>query len=303
MYIEEYKIDVMNESIALGIDIGGSHITAALVNVTTGTVFTETCVRSRVDSHESADEIISIWKNVINEAFSKMPIAEKRIGIAMPGPFDYEKGISLIKGVDKYESLYGLNLKERLADALNINKQNISFSNDAACFLQGEVTYGAVNGFNSVVGVTLGSGAGSACYFNGTVEEGNLWRLPFRDATVDEYLSTRWFIKRYFEITGQVINDVKALCELVPQDSNAVQIFNEFGNNLGNALHAFIKDNKPEVVIIGGNISKSWDLFIDEARKVLKAKGILISIEKASLGEDAALLGAVAFGKNILTEV
>lgn len=291
----------MNNSIALGVDIGGSHIVAALIDVKTGVVLENTCVRNSVNSHGTLDEIIDVWKNVISEAFTKKTLTEKKIGIAMPGPFDYEQGISFIKGVDKYEALYGFNLKQFLAESLGVSMHNIIFTNDAACFLQGEVTYGAGKNLNSVIGITLGTGAGSACYFNGIVEEGTLWKLPFGNSTADDYLSTRWFIRRYYELTGRAIKDVKALSDLVPSDDFAVQVFKEFGSNLGKALYEFIKQKTPEAVVIGGNICNTWSLFIDETILTLKKQGISIALIKASLGENAALLGAVKSYNSILT--
>ncbi|HRP57404.1 hypothetical protein, partial [Agriterribacter sp.] len=65
------------------------------------------------------------------------------MGIAMPGPFDYEKGISYITGLHKYEYLYGLNVKELLAAELNIPLGNIRMMNDAAAYLAGELKAGA----------------------------------------------------------------------------------------------------------------------------------------------------------------
>ena len=52
----------------------------------------------------------------------------------MPGPFDYEEGISYIAGNDKYEAFYGLNVKNMLADELKIKPSNILMKNDASCF-------------------------------------------------------------------------------------------------------------------------------------------------------------------------
>ncbi len=60
----------------------------------------------------------------------------------MPGPFDYEKGISFIKDQNKYESLYGLNVKEMMAERLGVSTDHIRLMNDAGCFLQGEVMGG-----------------------------------------------------------------------------------------------------------------------------------------------------------------
>ena len=75
----------------------------------------------------------------LNNAKLFIHILSPKIGIAMPGPFDYENGICYIKGLDKYESLFNLNVKEMLAQQLNIERSDIYMMNDASCFLKGEV--------------------------------------------------------------------------------------------------------------------------------------------------------------------
>ena len=132
-----------------------------------------------------------------------------KIGIAMPGPFDYENGISYIKDQNKYEALYGLNIKEQLAKKLEISISDISILNDAACFLQGEVFGGAGQGFKRVMGLTLGTGFGSARSVDGKTDDADLWCSPYREGIAEDYLSTRWFLKQYKEISGKLVKNVK----------------------------------------------------------------------------------------------
>ena len=66
--------------------------------------------------------------------------------------------------------------------------------NDASCFLKGEVFGGAAKGYNHVIGITLGTGLGSATFKNGVVYDGDLYYTPFKESTAEDYLSTRWFI-------------------------------------------------------------------------------------------------------------
>src|SRR4051812_3439951 len=115
--LSPYKIQ-MNYSKVAGVDIGGSHITAAVVDLEKRAVISRTVVRKRINSHADADEIMFEWAETIRRVFGSAPGASKNLGIAIPGPFDYEKGTCLIKGLDKYESLYGLNVKQLLAQKL-----------------------------------------------------------------------------------------------------------------------------------------------------------------------------------------
>ncbi len=284
----------MKESIVLGIDIGGSHLTAALVDGSTRKFIADSYTRIRVNSKGTADEILAAWADTIEKIFKKHPVNEKRIGIAMPGPFDYEKGISLIKGLDKYESLFKLNVKELLAKRLKIPTTSILMMNDAACFLRGEVYYGAAKGHQDVIGVTLGTGTGSAVHHNGVTEDANLGPSPFMDSIADEYFSTRWFVKRYAEVTGSTVKDVKELSELHGKEKAVQQIFSEFVKNLVVFLQGFVKTEKPQVIVMGGNIAQSSALFLNELVRGLAEKNITIPIVNAQLGEEAAILGAAS---------
>ena len=90
-------INPSNPGLVVGVDIGGSHITAALINIESREVAKETWNRQAVDAAGAADAIIASWVNVIGGCFSAAGIQPTCVGIAMQGPFDYESGISLMK--------------------------------------------------------------------------------------------------------------------------------------------------------------------------------------------------------------
>jgi len=284
----------MNNSTALGIDIGGSHITAALVDLGTRSIIEGTWNRTRINSQGEAAEIIEAWAAVISGVFAKAPAGVKHIGIGMPGPFDYEQGISLMKGQHKYDALYGLNVKELLAAELNIAPDQIRFINDAGCFLQGEVFSGAGRNYQRVIGLTLGTGLGSASYHDGVANDANRWCAPFKDGMAEDYLSTRWFVKRYLEVSGEAVPDVKALVARIGVDDSIQQLFNEFAVNLAAFLSSFIREEQPEAIVIGGNIANAADLFFPLLKEELKRQEITLPIVTATLGEAAALIGAAS---------
>ncbi len=290
----------MDNSLVLGIDIGGSHITSALIDISSGQMARETYVRKFVDSHQTAGKIITAWSEAINGSFSLGNIPVNRIGIAMPGPLDYELGVCWIKDQDKYENLYGLNIKELLARELKIGPGNIRIMNDACCFLQGEVLGTLDSKYKIVMGFTLGTGLGSAIYNDGTVTDADLWRLPFQDGIAEDYLSTRWFIRRYTELTGKTVNDVKHLLEGVDNDPAVRAIFKEFGRTLGGFLNHCIGTYAPEAIVLGGNIAKSPELYLEHLENVLAESGNLIPVSLARLGEEAALIGAAGIWKKTL---
>ncbi|RNL55539.1 ROK family protein [Pedobacter jejuensis] len=284
----------MEKPVALGVDIGGSHITAALVDLETRTIVHNSIERNAIDSQESKEVILTAWCEIITKAFEKSPSDVKLIGIAMPGPFDYEQGISLIKDQDKFKALYGVNIKDELSKRLNIDAANIQFINDAAGFLQGEVFGGAGRGNSNVLGLTLGTGLGSAYCVGGVAKDADLWNSPFLNGIAEDYLSTRWFVKRYQQLSNNTVAGVKELTALTATDYSATRVFMEFGYNLAQFLMPVIKKNKSDVVIIGGNISGAFAAFSPELIATLKGNAIDADIRVTKLKEHAALIGAAS---------
>jgi len=273
----------------IGVDIGGSHITAAHVDSSTYKVIHSTMQRLRVASMDSAEVIIQSWVDALSSLIVKSSEEIIRIGIAMPGPFDYEEGISLMKGMQKYDSLYGLNIRTVLSEKLGIPGEHIVFINDAEAFLRGELASGAASDFERAIGITLGTGLGSTSNGQGRVKDMNLAFAPFLDSIAEEYISTRWFLKHYKELTGKEAKNVEELLATA-DDSVIEQLFEEFSTNLAAFLNDFIASENPQVLVIGGNIAKTWDHFINKLHEKLVNKTVVI--KQSEMWEDAALVGA-----------
>ncbi|WP_266204975.1 ROK family protein [Pontibacter kalidii] len=278
----------------LGVDIGGTHITAATVDMESRTLLPQAQVREHIDAGASPEEITTAWAGAMKAAMEKCTERVGKIGIAMPGPFDYTNGIALMQGQGKYDALYGVDVIAMVADKLGLSKSDIRTLNDAACFLQGEVFGGAAKGYSRAIGVTLGTGLGTARFKDGLAEDADLWDTPFGESIAEEYLSSRWFVKRYNELTGKQVPHVKAMVDRLPQEPVVEEIFREFGENLATFLVPFIREAEPEVLVLGGNISKAYVLFESALRQGLEQQHCLIPVKTAILGEEAALLGAAS---------
>ncbi|HEX2535813.1 MAG TPA: ROK family protein, partial [Chitinophagaceae bacterium] len=196
------------------------------------------------------------------------------------------------KGLYKYESLYRENVKNLLGAALGIAPDAIRMTNDASAFLMGERFCGAGAGHRNIVGITLGTGVGSAAYYNDCLEEGDLYRTDFERGKAEDYLSARWLLKMYEQKTGVTVNGVREMAERVPEDPAACQLFDLYGRNLGRVLAQRYARQGPEVVIVGGNIAKAWSAFIPAATEELEKAGQSFNLKPSLLGEDAALIGA-----------
>jgi len=284
----------MTDSTVLGVDIGGSHITAAFVDLESRTLLERTTQRAKIKSDDTCQNIISAWSALIQETAQAQQKEITKIGIALPGPFDYENGISYIRGLQKYESLYGKNVKTLLARELNIPEKNIRLKNDAGCFLQGELFAGNTPEINRCIGITLGTGIGTATAINGFADDSGLWKAPLKDSIAEDYLSTRWFVKRYEQYAGRQVRDVKQLCELYSIDASVQVVFSEFADNLTEFLIYFIRKENAELVIVGGNITHASAFFLPQVISSLAKESIHTPIKISTLGEEAVILGSAS---------
>ena len=93
----------MNKNIAIGTDIGGSHISCAAIDLVSGKILRDTLTERQVDNQAQAEVIIGTWTQALSDVLAKVKVENvKGIGFAMPGPFDYVKGICYIRGVAEH---------------------------------------------------------------------------------------------------------------------------------------------------------------------------------------------------------
>ncbi|PST85076.1 ROK family protein [Pedobacter yulinensis] len=276
----------------IGVDIGGSHLTAALVR--NGNILPSGRARIKIDPHTAATVIFDAWAGALTEVIQNGGLTSPKIGIAMPGPFEYDSGISRIRGLNKYEALYGLNVRTEVAQRLKLPPENLIFINDAQAFLQGEVYAGAGTGFDRAIGITLGTGLGSASAIEGLIKDENRAITPYLDSFAEAYISTRWFIARFAELTGMECRDLQAIIATSGHEQQIRQVFAEFNLHLENFLTGFIADTQPQIVVIGGNIARAADRFLPGLRNNLKLKFPETELRLTKLWEDAALVGATA---------
>jgi predicted NBD/HSP70 family sugar kinase/mannose-6-phosphate isomerase class I len=294
--------------LAIGVDIGGTHATTGIVDLDERKIIDYTIIRAYVNSSGDIPSILETWITTILQSLSK--IKNKNIdgiGIAMPGFFDYANGISEILNVGKYESLFGSNIRYALAFALKdiLEPQQIRFMNDAHCFLSGEV-WGDVRVNQNVIGLTLGSGFGSAFFKNNRIvtsgndvpPNGFLFNQQFRNARAEDFFNSRWFINRYSELSNEQLDDVESLAQHAMKNNIARRVFEEFALNLAEFIAIYIEKFKAQKLIIGGSISKSAFLFKDILEKELLTRNIKINIDVSTLGEYAALIGAARLIEN-----
>ncbi|HEY4155224.1 MAG TPA: ROK family protein [Puia sp.] len=294
------------DKVILGVDIGGTHISSALVSAADGCVLEETFCKKEVDTRASGPNgILGRWMQALQQTISGLGEAElKGIGIAMPGPFDYENGISLLQGVDKYESLFGVNIRSAMESHLIPGlRVPVIFENDSACFGLGEGLTGEGASHKNIIAITLGTGFGASFIRQGKIikqgpgvpDQGYLYNIPFKNGIAEDYISARWLLNSYFELSGRRLHAVKELAELAEteKDPAAKEVFRTYGNNLAACLAHWLRSFKANCLIIGGSISNAMPLFLPELIRALKEnEGINIPIKRSKKTERSAISGA-----------
>lgn len=283
---------------AIGADIGGSHISAAVVDLSTGQLLPETLFRKSYEHQQSADDLLHAWAVVLRQSLDAAGTECQGMGIAMPGPFDYQHGISKMK--HKFPHLFNYDVRAALSERLGTGSMPIRFLNDATSFAVGEAWVGAGKSVPRVVVVTLGTGFGSAFLQDGipivhseeVPKEGCMWHLPFKEGIADDYFSTRWLVAAYEAASGLRLPGVQQMVERAENDPYVQAIFEEFGSNLARCLEAPLRRFRADQLIMGGNIAHAWPLFQPSFERGLAAMGYYISVTPSKLWEQGALIGS-----------
>ncbi len=251
---------------ALGVlDIGGTHVTGARISDDPWRL-TGTPTRVDIDGHAPAATILDGMASAARAHGSggiSAPWA-----IAMPDPFDYERGIGRFHGVGKFESLDGVDVRGELARRLGCAPEEVHFCNDADAFTVGEWLVGSARGARRVVGLTLGTGVGSGWVDNGRVVDpgvppgGRAHRVHIDGAPLEETMSRRAIRRAYAAATGDHDADVRVVADRARAEETAARgVLAHALRSLGRALATPIHDFGADLVVVGGSMSASWPLF------------------------------------------
>ncbi|MDQ3671168.1 MAG: ROK family protein [Actinomycetota bacterium] len=277
------------------LDIGGTHVSGGRVHVDSASLEAGSRVFERLPGAAGHDELVAAITRV-TRAIAHPDLTS--LGVSVPGPFDYARGVSEI--THKLEALHGVDLRSQLQDASAL--EAIHFVNDAEAFLLGEWWVGAARGHGRAIGITLGTGLGSAFSENGEMvrsrasvpPRGELYAVEFRGAPVERTISRAALLRAYGASDDGV--DVEQIADRARAGEPAARrVFTELGTALGEFLTPWLRAFGPSCLVVGGSISRSWDLFADTLRAELQSLPELDLVTAAAQREDAALLGAAYY--------
>lgn len=281
-------------SYVIALDAGGSSIKSARVSMQHDVIGAR---NDDIDSLADRDHILNDFARVIASHIGEAKEEPAGVAFSFPGPFDYANGICLIQHTShsagvKYGALYGVNVRDALREKLHRPALPIVFRNDGEAAILGEARFGAGKGLHRIIGITLGTGLGSAFLVDGVPQTGGegvpangwLYCLPYNGATADDFFSTRGLLAR-FKNVGRDFGSVHAAAGAL--DEVTQKSFADFGAALGQFLAPFVHAFKADAVIALGGITHAWERFAPALQGALPVPAM-----RGALGEIAALLGA-----------
>ena len=312
----------------LGIDLGGTNIAAGVVDedykiIGTGKV--------KTGAHRSNDEIADDMAKAARMAIEDAGIDISEItamGIGSPGSVIPSKGIVATSNNLKFSNLpLCAMMKERLGVDFYIE-------NDANAAAYGELLAGAGKGYKNFVAITLGTGVGSGIIIDGKIFSGSNnagGELGHTVIVVDgeactcgrkgcweTYASATALIRQtkaemeankesiMWKLCDGDINRVNgktAFDAMRENDESGIKVVKEYLRYIAIGITNVINIFQPEVLCIGGGISKEGDVLTKPIAQFVENERYSKNIEKqtvvkvAALGNDAGIIGAAFLDK------
>lgn len=284
-------------------DVGGTSVKTAVVGKD-GSIADGSYRLIKIKSQGPAETILASFTNALKNVMDysrEKKLLLAGIGISICGPFDFEEGVSRIKGLGKYESIYGVNIRKTLQKKLDLPENlPVFFNADSWSFSIGEACFGAGRVYSRIIAFTMGTGVGSSFVVNGKVVTkgpgvpwlGWISGQKFKDGILNDYLSRPFMISQYKKLTGAEIEIDEMASRAFRGDDDAKNVFIEVGTVLGNFLKKHhVEEFGAQCLIFGGRISRSYDLFIDPIKEKLDSIPCIKAILPADDIEHGALKG------------
>jgi glucokinase len=303
---------------AIGVDLGGSHVTAAVVTDD-----------GKIHSQHEQDLENLRFESVVDALAVQVAAAVKDagsgvagIGVGSPGNIDAKSGAVL------YSPNFGWNdapLGETLRKKFDLP---VFVGNDARCATLGEYTFGTGMGTKDFVLLTLGTGIGGGIVAGGTLILGNRWgageighhQIRPTDGFVcgcgkvgcfEAQASGTGLIRHAFalepsfprsellDVERDRLSSKKIRKAAQAGDKHAAAAWKNFTADLAIGLANVIAFVNPETIALGGGVSTAADFMLDAIRGPVDDLTTMVpkgstTIAIAKLGNDAGQVGAAS---------
>lgn len=270
----------------IGIDLGGTKIKAGIEY--NGEIIHQKKVflKEKDSFHSTIDQVFRLITPLTQ-------VQVGGIGIGVPSVVDVEKGI--VYNVTNIPSWKKVALKSILEKEFNLP---VFVNNDVNCYTLGEYKFGLAKAYDSIVGMSIGTGLGSGIiiknklYTGHNCGAGEIGLLPYKDKNIEYYASGNFF--ESFHNTSAV----EAYHAALSGNESALNQWKEFGYHFGAAVQVVMYTYDPQAIVIGGSVSKAFDFFKSTMYESLRDFIYPESVKRLKIfiseNENIALLGAAA---------
>jgi fructokinase len=290
----------------IGIDLGGTKIEGIVLDGQGVELF-----RKRVDTQQEKGcaHILNRIGELYGDLAAQIQNQPHTFGIGTPG------AISPRTGLLKNSNTVCLNGRPIKAELKKLLGRKIEIQNDANCFALAEALHGAGRGKKLVFGVIMGTGCGGGIVHNGEVITGpqgiaGEWGHMSIDPNgpecycgqrgcVETYISGGGLQNRYAEEFGVKKSFREIEKDFYAGEPDAVAFMKIFFRNFGRALANLINVLDPDVVVLGGGVSKFEALYTEGVAEVANFvfnDSLETPVVKHQLGDSAGVIGAALIG-------
>jgi len=299
---------------AIGIDIGGTSIKHGICS-SDGRLLKQ----DAESTHSEAPKEV-ILKNIISLILRNLDYSRQKgitisaVGVGTPGSVDIERGF-LMGSTPNFKHWRDVAIADSIRKHINLP---VFVDNDANLMAFGEFTFGAGKEKKDVICLTLGTGIGGGIIIDGEIYRGSYYAgaelghmsidyqgIPCNcggQGCLERYASATALIEDYNkENPHHPVNGTKEIFLLLDKgDLSAQKVIKRFVEYLAAGVANIINIFNPEMIIIGGGVSKAGKKFIDDIKVVCRKRAMPVSsknveIVGATLGNDAGMMGAAAF--------
>jgi len=273
---------------SIGVDIGGTNMRAVLFDGEK--IIADYILATPKDDLEHFLIMLKALVEPLLERAESDKVKVKGIGLGVAGIINH-KDRRVVKSpnlsiIDDTKLAFQLEAKVKVPTLID---------NDANCFVRSEAKMGAGKGAKNVYGIVIGTGIGGGWSNHGKVYRGIHGGASEAGHMVIDYKEGITLEQAYHKLTQG--NPASLAEEAYRGDTLAEKAYGEIGHDLGIALANIVNLIDPEIIVVGGGVVESSDLFLKQAKKIM-GKYILcpeakkIKIVKAGLGVFSGAIGA-----------
>ncbi len=291
-------------SVAVCVDMGGTKIYGALIEIATGHLLYEHRITTHSEGTTPADRLVMLIQHLIDQ-----PLIAARevhhIGVGVPGVVTAEGEVMLAPNI-------GWTRFPLLATLRSAFAVPVVVENDVNMAALGEYRYGAGQGSASMICIAVGTGIGSGIVLNGQLVRGHRYGA----GEVGYMIPGREFLGRVYDhfgameneaagpaiarkgsaLAGREVTTADVFDAARRQEAWALQVMDEALDYLALTLANSASVLDPEIIVLsGGVIAAASDLLLEPLRQ--RTQGLIPfmpEIVASTLGTQAAALGAAA---------